>query len=231
MLLGAFLLTLPLANSAAPIVRVDTHEKAVALTFDACATRRQSNGFDRGIFEYLKDEKLKATVFVTGTWVGFHPREARQLAALETIALGNHSQDHRTLTKLTLRQVRDEVDRANAAIVGLGREAVAFRPPSGAWDERCVHAAAKDHLPTILWDVVPGDPGPVSAKTLIKTIVARVRPGSIVVMHVNGRGRHTAEALPVVVSQLRERGYRFVTVPELLALPDARPVRARRAAR
>src|SRR5512138_1271220 len=99
MLLGTLLLTLPLSSTAAPIVRVETHEKAVALTFDACATRRQSNGFDRRIFDYLKEEKLKATVFVTGTWVGFHPREARDLAALETIALGNHSQDHRTLTK------------------------------------------------------------------------------------------------------------------------------------
>jgi peptidoglycan/xylan/chitin deacetylase (PgdA/CDA1 family) len=216
-----------LGPAAAPIAHVQTKEKVVALTFDACATRQQANGFDRVVFEFLKREKLPATIFLSGRWIGFHPQEARELAALDTLALGNHGDDHRMLTALTDAQVRTQIERANKAIRALGREPVAFRPPSGEWDERSVRLARKYRLPTILWDVVPGDPAPMSAKRLIATVTTHVRPGSIVVMHINGRGRHTAEALPVIVSRLRAQGYRFVTVPELLALPHSRPVTAR----
>jgi len=216
-----------LTQPATPVLRVQTKEKVVALTFDACATRQQANGFDRAVFDFLKAQRLRATVFLSGRWIGFHPREVRELAALDTLALGNHGDDHRTLTTLTDAQVQAQLTRTNAAIRGLGREPVAFRPPSGAWDERCVRLARKYRLPTILWDVVSGDPAPISAKRMITSVGRSARPGSIVVFHINGRGRHTAEALPVIVSQLRERGFRFVTVPELLALPHAPLVRAR----
>jgi peptidoglycan/xylan/chitin deacetylase (PgdA/CDA1 family) len=223
MLMAAVLAASQLAQPVAPIVRVETPEKVVALTFDACATRQQANGFDRAVFNLLKREHLPATIFLTGRWIAFHPREARELASVDTLALGNHGDDHRTLTALPDAQVRVQLDRANKAIRRLGREPIAFRPPSGAWNERCVRLAGKLHLPTILWDVVPGDPAPMSAKRMIATVGKRTRPGSIVVFHINGRGRHTAEALPVIVSQLRRQGYRFVTVRDLLALPDARP--------
>ena len=227
MLVPLVLAATQLGQAAAPIVRVQTKEKVVALTFDACATRQQANGFDRGVFDFLKRAKLPATIFLSGRWIAFHPQEAHELAALDTLALGNHGDDHRTLTALTDAQVRAQIERANKAIRGLGREPVALRPPSGEWDERCVRIARKYRLPTILWDVVPGDPAPMSAKRLIATVTTHVRPGSIVVMHINGRGRHTAEALPAIVSRMREQGYRFVTVPELLALPHAPLVRAR----
>lgn len=227
MLLHLILAASQLAQPATPILRVQTKEKAVALTFDACATRQQANGFDRGVFDFLKREKLPATIFLTGRWIGFHPKEARELAALGTLALGNHGDDHQTLTTLTDAQVRGQLERTNRAIRSLKREPVAFRPPSGAWDERCVRLARKYRLPTILWDVVSGDPAPMSAKRMIATVGKSSRPGSIVVFHINGRGRHTAEALPTIVSQLREKGFRFVTVPDLLALPHSPLVRVR----
>jgi peptidoglycan-N-acetylglucosamine deacetylase len=220
-------LLLAAAQLVAPIARVVTREKVVALTFDACATRRQANGFDRDVFELLKRERLPATIFLTGRWIAFHPKEARELSALDTLELGNHSDDHRTFTALGDAQVRVELDRANKAIRSLGREPALFRPPSGAWDARCLRIAGRRHMRTVLWDVVSGDPGLVSAKRLIAVVTRAVRPGSIVIFHINGRGKHTAEALRGVVPWLRERGYRFVTVSDLLALPDARPVMLR----
>jgi peptidoglycan/xylan/chitin deacetylase (PgdA/CDA1 family) len=70
----------------------------------------------------------------------------------------------------------------------------------------------------IQWDVVPGDPDArVSAKTIANTIVTRAHPGAIVVAHANGRGRNTAAGLAIALPKLREAGYRFVTVSELLA--------------
>jgi peptidoglycan/xylan/chitin deacetylase (PgdA/CDA1 family) len=72
-------------------------------------------------------------------------------------------------------------------------------------------------LQLIQWDVVTGDPAPnVSARAIVRTILSHAQNGSIVIMHMNGRGWHTAAALPVVIAQLRARGYSLVTISGLL---------------
>ena len=72
-------------------------------------------------------------------------------------------------------------------------------------------------LLAIQWDVVSGDPAKAATAEAIRAWrCARVKPGSIVVMHANGRGWHTAEALPLVIADLRKRGFEFATVGELL---------------
>jgi peptidoglycan-N-acetylglucosamine deacetylase len=72
-------------------------------------------------------------------------------------------------------------------------------------------------LPTVTWDVVSGDPSARTTKDgMIKRVVGKVRAGSIVVFHINGRGHKTAEALPEIVRDLRDRGFRFVQVSELI---------------
>src|SRR3954471_1240138 len=80
---------------------IDTHEPLVALTFDACATQAQANGFDRAVFDIIKHEEIPATVFMTGRWIEFHPAEARELAAEPSIELGNHSYSHPILTGIS----------------------------------------------------------------------------------------------------------------------------------
>ena len=76
--------------------------------------------------------------------------------------------------------------------------------------------AEQGHL-AIQWDVITGDPDPHrSAKAMAATILGKAHPGAIIVAHANGRGRHTAEALALAIPKLKEEGYRFVTVSELL---------------
>ena len=72
-------------------------------------------------------------------------------------------------------------------------------------------------LAAIQWDVIGGDANPgATAERVVRAVLAGVRPGSIVVMHANGRGRGTARALPEIVAGLRAKGYKFVTVSQLL---------------
>ena len=72
-------------------------------------------------------------------------------------------------------------------------------------------------MQAIQWDVVSGDPDPnISAEAIVAEVTAQAQNGSIVIMHMNGQGRHTAEALPEVIKQLREQGYTLVTVSQLL---------------
>jgi hypothetical protein len=78
-------------------------------------------------------------------------------------------------------------------------------------------------MAAIQWDVSTGDPSPfTTADMIVAETLRAVRPGSIVLAHANGRGFHTAEALPRILDELTKRGYRFVTVGELLAA--GRPV-------
>ncbi len=76
--------------------------------------------------------------------------------------------------------------------------------------------AAQLGLKTLTWEVVTGDPDPhISAPSIVQTVLTRAKPGSVVIMHMNGRGWHTAEALPAVIRGLRKRGYRLVTVSQM----------------
>jgi peptidoglycan/xylan/chitin deacetylase (PgdA/CDA1 family) len=226
----------PIAHPAAPanplpgfaIARVRTHEPVVALTFDACATLKQDNGFDREVFNILKREQIPVTVFPTGRWIETHPAEAKELAAQAWIEFGNHSYSHARMTRIPRRKAVMQIELTETIIAELGRKSVAFRPPAGAWNRSVVRLAARQHLPTVEWDVISGDAGGhIAAATIVATVLSTAKPGSIVIFHINGRAPHTKEALPDIIRGLREKGLGFVTVSELLQQPDAHPVSAR----
>jgi peptidoglycan/xylan/chitin deacetylase (PgdA/CDA1 family) len=100
-----------------------------------------------------------------------------------------------------------------------GRESHLFRLPFGDSNEQVLNLIAQHGLYTIQWDVETGDPDPnFDAQTINKAVRLSVQNGSIVIMHANGRGWHTAEALPHIIEYLRDQGYTLVTVSQLLGL-------------
>lgn len=204
----------------APITRGETGEREVALTFDACATRKGWYGFDRDVFEILEREQVPATIFVSGRWVDTHPEAMGELTGDPLIEFGDHSYDHPHMTHLSDAQMGKQIDQTEAALSRYGRRSVAFRPPFGDWNRRVLEAVGGRQLPTVTWDVVSGDP---SARTttarMIRAVVGQARPGSIIVFHINGRGWKTHEALPAILTGLRGRGFRFVPISELLKVP------------
>jgi peptidoglycan/xylan/chitin deacetylase (PgdA/CDA1 family) len=208
-----------------PISHVEKRAHDVALTFDACATRKGWYGFDRDVFDILKREQVPATVFVSGLWVESHPEAMADMAGDPLIEFGDHSYDHPHMTQLNSAQVGDEIEQTEAALGRYGRRAVAFRPPFGDWNARVVRIVREHRLPTVTWDVASGDPSAkTSAPSMIRAVVEQTRAGSIVVFHINGRGWKTHEALPAILHTLRERGFRFVSLSELMAPPrDGRP--------
>jgi len=212
------------ATSLRPISRVRTDEPEVALTFDACATLKGTYGFDREIFNILKNEQLPATIFVSGRWVDTHPEAMTDLVGDPLIEFGDHSYDHPHMARLSPVQVAREIDLTEAALGHYGRHSVAFRPPFGDWSRRLIEIVGERRIPTVTWDVVSGDPSAkATAAGMIETVVRRARPGSIIIFHINGRGWKTHEALPTIVHSLRERGFRFVQLSTLLATGGSRP--------
>jgi peptidoglycan/xylan/chitin deacetylase (PgdA/CDA1 family) len=211
-------LSLEPSATAGPITRVESGEPAVAITFDACATRSQGYGFDRAIFDLLRAQNVPATIFVSGRWVEAHPDVMGELAADALIEFGDHSYDHPHMRTLTPERMGEQIDQTEAALGRYGKKSVAFRPPFGEWNPRVLEVVQGRNLPAVLWDVVSGDPSAnMTAPAMIKAVLRKTRPGSIVIFHINGRAHGTAEALPVILRELRARGLRFVHLSELLA--------------
>lgn len=195
----------------------------VALTFDACQSPNQLAGYDETIINILAETRTPATLFLGGLWMQRHPAQTRALAANPLFELGNHSWSHADFARLNPEEMSAEILRTQQLMTTLtGRRATLFRFPFGRHTEEALAVVGQEGLQAIQWDVLTGDPDPnVSARAMVKEVTIRTQNGSILIMHVNGWGRHTAEALPEIIKQLRGQGYSFVTVSQLLEL--ARP--------
>lgn len=190
-------------------------EKKIALTFDACPSSARG-GFDARIVKTLVDSGVPATFFLSGRWVKKHRHEIKNLASIKKFELGNHSYSHPHCTTMQEDSVMNELQRTDSLIKAItGIKPRLFRPPYAETDKRVVRIAQKLGLTTVMYDLASGDPdSTVSQERLIKRVVTRSRNGSIIVMHINGRGWHTAEALPEIISSLRKKGFMFVKVSE-----------------
>ena len=105
-----------------------------------------------------------------------------------------------------------------------GRRPTLFRLPFGTYTDEALAVIGQHGLRTIQWDVVTGDPDPnILAEDIVNVVTAQAQNGSIVIMHMNTRGWHTAEALLAMIEQLRAQGYTFVTVSQILGLAPLSP--------
>ncbi|MFN0218169.1 MAG: polysaccharide deacetylase family protein [Hyphomicrobium sp.] len=226
------------AEKRGVIRRVDLPEgeKFIALTFDLCERPGEIAGYDGAIFDYLRREGVKATLFAGGKWMRSHEVRAKQLVADPLFEIANHSDGHRNMKFLDAAAMQSEIlgpQRTYGATLAriAARQCLAqpepdarpermslFRFPYGACNQAAVDAVNDAGLLAIQWDASTGDPDKAaSARGIAHSMVAEAQPGSILIAHANGRGWNTAEALPLAIPKLKALGYQFVTVSELLA--------------
>jgi peptidoglycan-N-acetylglucosamine deacetylase len=200
--------------------------RAVALTFDACQAGKPA-GYDKKIIQILREIHTPATLFLGGKWMESHPEVTRELAQDPLFELGNHSYSHPHLTRLRESDIRQEIQRPQDIMFTLtGKQGVLFRAPYGEYDSRVLRIAGAAGLTEIQWEVVTGDPDRnVTARRMNSTVAEKARNGSIIIMHMNGRGWHTAEALPAIIAKLKAKGYALVKVSDLLSRAQAEPSR------
>jgi peptidoglycan-N-acetylglucosamine deacetylase len=220
-------------------VDVPKGEKVIALTFDLCEQRGEVAGYDGRIFDYLRQQGVKATFFAGGKWIVSHPQRIEQLMADPLFEIGNHTETHANLRLLQPAAIRQQVwapqkayedarthfateqcvASSPTAMSSVPEQPRLFRFPYGTCNEASMKAVNDAGMLAIQWDVATGDPSPqTSAARIAEAMVNEAKPGSIVVSHANGRGWHTAEALPIAIPKLKAKGYKFVTVSELLAM-------------
>ena len=155
-----------------------------------------------------------------------HPDATKILASNPNFELGNHSWSHADFTQLTEDQIGQELDMTQDLLFQLtGRHSRLFRFPSGLYNDNALQIVARHGLYIIQWDSVTGDPDPTfDAVTILGEVQRTVRNGSIIIMHANGRGWHTAEALPSIIDYLHQRGFILVTVSQLIGLEPLPPL-------
>ena len=201
------------------VSRVRTQEKVLALTFDDGPDPK----YTPAVLAFARAKGVKLTFFVVGKQVQSYPELAKQEAA-EGHAVGNHTWDHHIMTELSQRQEVSEIQRCDDVLDRIcGQHALLMRPPKGLWDEHTPRAAAALGYAVVLWSVELEHHPRRSAQQLAQRVIGLARPGMIILAHDGEADRptdrtKTMQALPILVDGLRQKGYRFVTVPELMAI-------------
>ncbi|MFB8175394.1 polysaccharide deacetylase family protein [Streptomyces sp. NPDC055966] len=197
---------------------VDCREaKCIALTFDAGPSENSAR-----LLDILKEKKVPATFFLLGkNHIEKYPQLVRRMAA-EGHEVASHTWDHRILTEISDAQIRDELKRPNDAIERLiGRRPTLMRPPQGRTDSD-VHKITKEMgMAEVLWSVTAKDYMTNDSALITKRVLEQSSRDGIILLHDIYPG--TVPAVPGVVDALKERGYVFVTVPQLLAPGRAEP--------
>src|SRR5216110_1024582 len=190
----------------------------IAMTFDD----GPSATLTPKLLDLLAAHHIKATFFVIGENVAEHP-EIVARAAGEGHEIANHSWSHPNLGKMSGDSVRSQLQRTDDAIQNAtGKRPTLMRPPYGsitAREKRWIHDEFGYQI--ILWDVDPYDwkrPGPAVVRN---RILKETQPGSIVLSHDIHPG--TIEAMPSTFDELEAKGFKFVTVPELIRMATPRP--------
>lgn len=187
--------------------------KAVALTFDDGPSI-----YTRRFVQMLHAERVVGTFFMIGDQLSGAYRATLHEELRNGDALGDHTWTHPNL--VSAGGTQSQLQRTKSAIEALsGYTPCVFRPPYGSYDSSVVQTARSLGLDTITWNVDPSDYTQPGVGAIEQRVLAQVQPGSIVLSHDGGGPRaQTLAAYPHVIAALRARGYRFLTVPQLLGL-------------
>lgn len=221
-----------------------TNQKIVALTFDADMTpgmrselksKRVASWYNEKVVAVLRQEKVPATLFMTGLWIEAYSDVVRDLGGDPLFELGNHSYTHGAfhspcygLSPIAEAKQADEVAKTDALLRQYASSYKKyFRFPGLCSAAQAVKTVESQGYTVIGGDVDGADAFEKSPKWVAAYVVSHVRPGSIVILHLNG-GRDapaTGDALPEMIAKLRAEGYSFVKVSDLLKLPPGEPIR------
>ncbi|MBE6652052.1 MAG: hypothetical protein E7610_01385 [Ruminococcaceae bacterium] len=169
------------------------------------------------ILDILEEYGIKATFFMVGENVGYYPAAARAVVEAGH-EIGNHTFSHRKFGRMTEHEMLDEIASCEDAIASVSENPVHFiRPPEGQMSDAMRRVVGTLHYRIILWDVDTRDWAHTPPAEISRHILDTVQAGDIILMHdFIGHDSPTPEALRMVIPELLARGYRFVTVGELV---------------
>lgn len=209
--------TVPAKYQAKTIYKVEpsNKEKVIALTIDDGPWPKTT----AEMLDILKRNNVKATFFWVGSALQENPEIAKRVVA-EGHAIGNHTWHH-WYRKMDEATAKSEIEKTNELIYKTtGVKTSFFRPPGGYLNNGLAAYAKSQKNSVVMWSVTSADTDPrAKYQVFVKNVIRDAKPGAIVLMHDGGGNRYrTVKALPEIISGLKQQGYRFVTVPELLEM-------------
>jgi len=205
--------------------RLLTDEKVVALTLDACGQGGLSNGYDRALIQFLREQGIPATLFISGMWIDANGGVFRDLADDPLFDIENHGLRHKPCSvngmsawgvkgTRSIAELIEEVEIGARKIEAItGRKPRNYRSGTAYYDEVAVEVVRRLGYQAISFSVL-GDKGATYSKSQVKEAVTRAEPGSIVICHMNHPEGDTAAGLIEAIPDLLRSGYRFAKLSE-----------------
>lgn len=198
--------------------KIETNEKVISITIDDWGTDYTVTK----MLNILNEKAVKATFFIRANGAENNPSLARAILD-EGHEIANHTYSHPVITKITAEELQEELVRSHHILTEALQQppAMYFRPPTGEIDDTTAKIVAATgynqialyNITTLDWDIN------TKADDIVRIITDEATNGSIVLLHMLD-DIHTLEALPIVIDRLREQGFDFVTITELLQLDE-----------
>jgi len=196
--------------------------KSIAFTFDACGGKN-GNGYDKELIEYLRQEKIPATLFVSGKWIDSQFQVFLELSRDTLFEIDNHGLNHKPCSidgesaygikgTTGIGEAFDEIEANARKIEAItGHKPHYYRSATAFTDEACVSMASELGVRVVSYQVLSGDAVPFIPDTIIvNNVIKKTKPGAIIIMHFNHPEWNTKEAMEKIVPELRKKGYSFV---------------------
>lgn len=192
-------------------------KKMIALTFDD----GPDEDFTPQILDILKKYDAKATFFVVGQKVGWNPDIVKRMHN-ENHEIGNHTFTHINTSKHSYEKVAEEINETQEIIKNVtGYEPTLFRPPYRAMNESLFNIIKNNNMKVVLWsDIDTKDWSNPGVNTIVENIENKASNGTIVVLHdynkIRNNKSQTIQALEIIIPKMKDLGYEFVTVSQII---------------
>lgn len=189
----------------------DFGKKQVAITFDD----GPHPGYTPKLLAILKQYNANATFFLVGEMAEKYPALVKaEIAAGH--AIGNHTYHHVNLTRVPIEDAATEIEACGDVLKGITHERVfLFRPPGGDYNRWVAEAVEALNYTMVLWTDDPGDYSSPGGKVIEARLLDRIGNGGIVLIH--DGVQQTVDVLPQILQRLKDRGFEFVTIPQMMA--------------
>lgn len=199
-----------ISEKKVPIYSVDTDKKKASITFDV----NWGDDNTESILDTLDEYGIKATFFLIGNWIDDYPDQAKEIYK-RGHEIGNHSNSHPDMSKIPSEKIKKDINIADGKIFNLvGSNSKLFRFPSGGYNDNAVKIIEEMGYHCIQWDVDSIDWKEEGEEKEYDRVMKKTKPGSIILFHSDSK--HTPKTLPRIIKDLKDKGYEFVKVGELI---------------
>lgn len=199
-------------NTDSVFINGNTNKKVVALTFDDGPDSK----ITPKILDILKENNIHGSFFVIGNRVSLYKSVINRIYKEGNLVL-NHSFNHPDLTHLSPLEINRQISKTEDAISEvIGKKPAIIRPPYGATNNEVIEEAKSNDMKIAIWSIDTLDWLEKSPSNIANNVVDNVRPGDIILMHCNQDKLATYQALPTIIKKLKEKGYDFVDIAQLL---------------